>query len=89
MRCIYSSSARIMKRSAYVLRCGSSRFQSLPSWIGIIGVPVEYSLSSQNEELQEQLHIQQKEVYSLHQEVFRLSRENQILQDKVCLCSIF
>ena len=46
---------------------------------------IECRLSSQNEELQEQLRTYQQEAYSLRQELFRLSRENQALQEKVCV----
>ena len=46
---------------------------------------IECRLSSQNEELQEQLRTHQQEAYSLRQELFRLSRENQALQEKVCV----
>lgn len=42
-------------------------------------------LSSQKEELQEQLRMQQKEVYSLQQELYHVSRAYHVLQEKVAL----
>lgn len=42
-------------------------------------------LSSQKEELQEQLRMQQKEMYSLQQELFHVSRAYHVLQEKVDL----
>ena len=61
-------------------RTEPSVLDQLPRRLGLTG-----RLSSQKEELQEQLRMQQKEVYSLQQELYHVSRAYHVLQEKVAL----